>query len=229
MSARPVTRGQMVATVALASVAWLAMAVAGLFWFKGQWLAALHVQDQALGLSLPTGLRASADVHSSIHTRLKASPRILVPLDQMVTVSMSQELVGTTHLTATVPIDTEVSYAAQVPVKTEVTMEVPIISWLPSMTVTLPLAFSVPVKVSVPFKTNMPVSLDIKAVARVPHALRLPLKGTMDLIVPLNEPLQAEVLSRTQFELVAGIENMPVMISNTTLKMPLSHLSLQGW
>ncbi len=216
----------MVITVVLAAACWVAAVLAGVWWFRGHWLTAIQVHDQPLALSLPSGLLASADVHSTVHTLLKATPRIVVPLDQRVSVRLPGEIGGSTRIETTVPVDTEVSYAAEVPVKTEVTMDVPIVSWLPRMTVMLPLAFSVPVKVTVPFKTNLPIALDLQVIAAIPGALDLPLKTRLTLDVPLRQAIAAEVLSRTQFHLLSGIEYMPVMISETTLRMPLQDLSL---
>lgn len=227
MSARRLTRSQMVATVVLAAILWAVAALAGAWWFRQHWLSVVSVQDQALGLSLPRGLKAGADVRSTVHTTLKARPRVVVPLDQTVSVSLPETLQGATRIETAVPVDTEVSYAANVPVATEVTLKVPVVSWLPSMTVTLPLAFSVPVQVTVPFKANLPIALDLKVAASVPDALRLPLKTRMSLDVPLHQALAVQVLSRTQFELLAGIDQMPVTISQAALRMPLAHLSLQ--
>jgi hypothetical protein len=222
-----VTRRQMVVAVLLAAGLWLLAVSGGAWWVHQHWWGQAHITDQPVSLSLPDLMRASADVHSIIHTRLKSDVVVNVPLDQVVDVRVPDTLTGTTRIQTSVPVDTEVSYEANVPVETQVTAEVPVVSWLPSMTVTVPLAFSVPVHVTVPFKASVPLVLDLQATADLPDVLRLPVHARIPLTVPLNQPIEAEVVSRTQFELHGTDVGIPVTIADTLMRMPLSDLRFQ--
>lgn len=223
---RAVTRSQMVSTILLAAVLWLGGVMAAGLWLQAHWQGQVQLVEQAVALSLPDRMRASADVTSPVETRLKARPVVMVPLDQVVSVRVPDTITGSTRIEASVPIDTEVIYQADVPVNTEVTANVPVVSWLPSMTVTLPLAFTVPVHLTVPFKREIKVALDIQASADLPDELRLPVRTSLPLTVPLDQPVTAQVLSRTQFELRATEQGIPVTVVSTRLDMPLKNLQL---
>jgi hypothetical protein len=211
------------------ALAWLAGVAAAVWWGWQHWHSQAHVRNQPLSLSVPDQLMALAEVPTTVHTRLKATPVVDVPLDQIVVVKMPAQVSGSTRLDVSIPIDTVVQVAAEVPVSTQVRAEVPVVSWLPSLTVSLPIAVTVPVKLSVPFKRDVRVALDLSAQADMPQAMRLPVKTHFPLAVPLDQPLQTQVIGQTQFALRSGGEAIDVTLAEAWLNMPLKNLSLAPW
>ena len=200
--------------------------VVAFLYARAHWQVALSLQDQSMMLRLPKGMAAQADIHTPLRTRVDSQARVTVPLDQMLSVALAQPLSARVVINTTVPVDTVITYEAQIPVVTEADLQVPLTSWLPKMAVKMPVRFSVPVKLSVPIHLQAPVALDVLATAHMDEALQVPVHTTMRLKFPVRADLQADVISQAHFNLVGLQAPFALEVSSIRVVMPLQDI---GW
>ncbi len=210
---------------ALILTAWLTLMALGLWWLHDHWQGQAELRQLPVGVSLPAGIQAHADLTSTLHARLDMERHINFPVDQTMQVTVAGPLQARTTLKAEIPVATTVAFETAVPVSTEVQAEVPVVSWLPSMTVTLPVKFSVPFKVSLPVRLSLPVDLDLQVQVELPQALQVPVQTRIRARVPLRADLLAVVTRRAEFALDEGIADVPMLIERTRVKMPFKDVT----
>jgi hypothetical protein len=222
---RPVGWRTLWLVFAIVLTAWLALMAAGLWWLHEQWQGQAELRNLKLGVGLPAGIQAHADLASTLHTRLDMDRQINFPVDQTMQVTVQGPLQARTTIKAEIPVSTTVAFEADVPVSTEVQAEVPVVSWLPAMTVTLPVKVSVPFKMAVPVRLSFPVDLDLQVRAELPQALQVPVRTRIRARVPLHADLRAVVTRRAEFQLDEGIADVPMLIERTRVQMPFKDVS----
>ena len=218
---------------------WLILMTGLIWWVRGHWEALAVMRDIPVSLSLPSGMKASAQVHSVLHTRLDTVQSLDVPVDQWVHVQVVDRVNARAQVNTVVPISTTVAFAADIPVSTQVQAEVPVVSWLPAMTVKLPVSFVVPVRVSVPVKVDVPLDLDMQVRTDVPDPLKVPLKATFRTRIPIHADIHSQLTRQADFTLAQGIVAMPMVIESAALNLPFTDvrwelrdgwaLGLSGW
>lgn len=222
-------RRRHVALVYLVTVAlWAALAAAGALALWREWSSTMAVRDQPIRLLLPEGLTASAEISSRLHTRLQAAPRVVLPIDQMVKVDMGQTLSARATVRTIVPVQTDFRFAQIIPVSTEVSAEVPVVSWLPAMSVKLPVRVDVPVDVTVPIRLQLPLALDLQARGRLAGPLTVPVRTKLDMRIPITAAVEGEVTSRADFRLLAPVPPMDLRLSEARIGLPLRDLQLHA-
>jgi hypothetical protein len=224
---RPVGWRTLLGVSALILSVWLALMSAGMWWMHERWQALVALNQLPVGVSLPKGIAANALVASTLHTRLDMDARISLPVDQIMRVTVQGLIQAHTIVRADIPVATTVSFEAEVPVVTEVQAQVPVLSWLPAMTVNLPASVMVPLKVSVPVRLNYPVTLDLNVTAEIPQALQVPVHTRVHATVPLHADLLATVTRQAEFRLDEAVNDVPMMIERTQVKLPFRDVSWQ--
>lgn len=204
---------------------WLASMVSLLWWWRDHWQGMALIEGLQLTLDVPTGLQAMAEVHSTVHTRLDLNPRVAVPIDQTLQVVVAGPIEAQTRLQAVVPVQTEVAFEALIPVQTQVQAKVPVVSWLPAMTVNLPVAFDVPVKVKVPVSAALPLDLNLAVRTEVPGPLTVPLKTVVHTRVPVQGDLRARVTREASFALDHGLQALPLVVTRSLMHLPFKDVS----
>jgi hypothetical protein len=222
---RPVGWRTLWAVASLILVIWLGLMSAGLWWLHEQWQGQAELRNLNLGVGLPAGIQAHADLTSTLHSRLDMVRQIDFPVDQTMQVTVQGPLQARTTVKADIPVVTTVAFEADVPVSTEVQAEVPVVSWLPSMTVMLPVKVLLPFKVSLPVRLSFPVDLDLQVSAELPQALQVPVRTRIRARVPLHADLRAVVTRRAEFQLDEGIADVPMLIERTRVQMPFKDVS----
>lgn len=222
---RPVGWRTLLGVSALILSAWLALMSAGLWWMHERWQALVALKQLPVGVSLPEGIAAHAQVASTLHARLDMNKRISLPIDQTMRVTVQGPIQAHTTARADIPVAATVAFETEVPVVTEVQAQVPVLSWLPAMTVNLPVNVMVPLKVSVPVRLNYPVALDLNVSAQVPEALQVPVRTRVHATVPLHADLLATVTRQAEFRLDEAIHDVPMLIEQTQVKLPFKDVS----
>ncbi len=223
---RPVSWPQLVVVALSVALIWLGLMATAWVYLRDHWQLALSVHDQPVMLRLPKGMAARADIHTPLRTRLDTQAHVAVPLDQMLRVALAQPVSAHALIKTTLPIDTVIRYEAEIPVVTEVDLLVPLTTWLPKMTVKVPVRFSVPVKMAVPVHLQVPLVLDVLATGQMTDALQVPLRTTMRVKFPVHADLQAEILSQAHFNLLGLQEPFALNLESIRLVMPLQDI---GW
>jgi hypothetical protein len=224
---RPVGWRTLLLVSALILAAWSALMSAGVWWLHERWQAQAALSQLPVGVSLPKGINAHALVESSLHTRLDRDARINLPIDQVMRVTVQGPIQAHTTVRAEIPVATTVAFETDVPVVTEVQAQVPVLSWLPAMTVNLPVNVTVPLKLSVPVRLNHPVVLDLNVSAELPQALEVPVHTRVHATVPLHANLQATVTRQAEFRLDEAINDVPMLIEHTQVKLPFRDVTWQ--
>jgi hypothetical protein len=223
---RQVSRRQLWVVLAGAMALWGVLLGAGALWAYQYMEGVAEFHDQRLTLHLPDLMHASADLNSTIHTRLDTELTLRVPIDQTLVVELPHQIQGQSQLNVDVPIDTEIAHQFVVDIQTDIDTQVSVAAWLPDVSVKFPLRLSVPVSLRVPVKTRVPLSLNLQAQARLPASVRVPVKTAVDILLPVHQPLQIEATSRAHFSLHATDRGMPVELTQTQLHLPLTQLQL---
>lgn len=205
---------------------WAALAGSGALVLYRGWVSSMAVHDQPVRLFLPDQLTASAEIASRLHSRLQAAPRVVLPIDQAVKVDLGQELSARATVRTVVPVETDVRFRQAIPVSTEVSAEVPVVSWLPAMSVKLPVRVEVPVDVTVPVRLSLPLALDLQARGRLAGPLSVPVRTKLDMRIPISAEVEGEVTSRADFRLLAPVPAMDLRLLETRIGLPLSDLEL---
>ena len=204
---------------------WLALMVSLLWWWRDHWQGMALIDNLSLTLDVPAGLQAQAEVHSTLHTRLDIRPRVAVPIDQTLQVVVAGPIRAHTRLQAVVPVRTTVAFDTVIPVRTQVQARVPVVSWLPAMTVNLPVAFDVPVKVNVPVDTQVPLDLDLAVDTELPQSLTVPLKTVVHATVPIQADLRAQMTREANFQLAQGLPGLPLVVARSLMHLPFKDVS----
>lgn len=218
---RPVRRRDVLLVMLVAALLWMAM-VAGAAWhLREHWQSVVALRHQPIILRLPAGMPARAEVHTPLLTRLDLQSKVAAPIDQVVGVQLMNTLNAQAVVSTVVPVDTSIRFEQDIPVSTEVEMKIPVVSWLPAMNVVVPLTFNVPVQMTVPIKVQVPVALDVKVTAQLAETVKVPVRTTMNLTVPVHANLRAEVLSVADFKLVGLQESFELNIDQAEVRTPL--------
>lgn len=223
---RPVTRRALLLVSLLTALLWLALVVVGFLHVRREWVTVLEMRQQPVQLRLPSGLAASAEVAEPVSTRLEATQHLKLPLNQEVRVQVQNNLKAHAVVDTVVPVHTVVNFEGDIPVDTTVNAEVPVVSWWPSFTVTIPVKVVVPVKVSVPVSAQVPLALALDVAGELSGPLRVPVKTVIDTQVALRANVRAHVSSRTDFSLLAPVEPFAVDIRHARLQLPMADF---GW
>ncbi|MGH6648121.1 hypothetical protein [Aquabacterium sp.] len=218
---RPVRRRDVVLVMLGAALLWTAL-VAGAAWqVREHWQSVVTLRHQSLTLRLPTGMPARAEVHTPLFTRLDFQSRVAAPIDQVVGVQLMNTLNARATINTTLPVSTNISFDQDIPVSTEVEMKIPVVSWLPAMNVLVPITFSVPVHLTVPIKVQVPLALDVKVTGQLAEVLKVPVRATMHLAVPVHAKLRADVLNLAEFTLVGLQKPFDLRIEEAVVRTPL--------
>lgn len=223
---RPVTRRALLLVSLLTALLWLALVVTGFFYVRREWVTVLEMREQPVQLRLPAGLAARAEVVEPVSTHLQAMQHLKLPLDQEVRVQVQNNLKARAVVNTVVPVNTVVNFEGDIPVDTTVSAEVPVVSWWPSFTVTIPVKVVVPVKVAVPVSAQVPLALDLEVAGELAGPLRVHLKTVLDTRVALRAHVRARVSSRTDFSLLSPMEPFGVDIRHARLQVPMTDF---GW
>lgn len=218
---RPVRRRHVVLVLVGAAVLWLAAMLAAAWHLREHWQSVVTLRHQTVTLRLPTGMPARAEVHTPLFTRLDLQSKVAAPIDQEVSVQLMNTLNARAVINTTVPVETTVDFQQDIPVSTEVEMKIPVVSWLPAMNVKVPVAFSVPVHMVVPVKVRVPVALDVKVRGQVSEALKVPVRTTVHVTVPVRAKLRADVLNLADFNLVGLQQPFELRIEQAEVHTPL--------
>lgn len=223
---RPVRRRDVVMVMLGAALLWSTLVAVGAWQVREHWQSAVSLRHQPLTLRLPSGMPALAEVHTPLLTRLDLQSRVAAPIDQVVGVQLMNTLNAQAVINTVVPVSTSVHFEEDIPVSTEVEMKIPVVSWLPAMNVVVPISFSVPVRMTVPIKVQVPVALDVTVTGRVADPVKVPVRTTMNLSVPVHAKLRADVLNVAEFNLVGLQAPFALSIEQADVILPLRDI---GW
>lgn len=224
---RQVSRRQLWMILAGSTLLWFAaIGVAGL-WMYHHAVGVAAFRQQALHLRLPSQMHASADINSSLYTRMDTKLALNVPIDQTLLVELPGLIKGESQLDVVVPVKADISHAFVVDVKTHIDTRVSIAAWLPDIRVQFPLAMAVPVSLQIPVDAQVPLSLSLQVQAHMPASVEVPVKTAINIALPIHQVLETDATSRAHFALHALDKGLPVELVHAQLHMPLSHLQLR--
>jgi hypothetical protein len=221
---RPVRRSHLLWVSALAVLVWLAVVSLAAWQGYGLLVARMWVRQQPVRLQLPANLPMQAQLQSAIYTQINSGAMLAVPVRQRLSVQVPNELAAQSRVTAVVPVDTVFRYRAQIAVSTQVEALVPIVSWLPSLRVQVPLKTTVPVDVEVPVRAQLPINALVKARGRLAKPIEVDLDTTLRVKVPIRTPLVAQVRSQLDFTLQPPLPVVSMDIESTLLQVPLQDI-----
>lgn len=224
---RPVRPAALVVVGAAVLLVWGGLLVAATLYVYARWDALVDLHQQPVTLRLPDGLEAWAEVSAPLHTKLALSPRVVVPVQQTLAVELSDSLHARTRLKTSVPVETVVHVEHTVPVRTTLRLSVPVLSWLPSFDVAVPLTLDLPVKLDVPIKLDVPLNLDVLATGQLTAPLKVPLDLRLPLRPEVRGDIQASVSGRMAFRLLGAMPPMPLVIEQAHLSLPFSQPRLR--
>ena len=223
---RPVRQRHVVMVMGGTTLVWSA-AVGIMAWqVLTHWQSLVSLRHQPVTLRLPTGMPGRAEITTPLFTRLDLKSRVAVPIDQVVSVQLMNKLNARTVIKAEVPVETSVTFDEDIPVSTEVEMKIPVVSWLPAMNVRVPVMFKVPVHLKVPINVRIPLALDVKVSGDVSQPLKVPVRTTLQLTVPVHAKLEAQVLNRADFNLVGLQAPFELRVEQAQVRVPLRDI---GW
>ncbi|HET8705771.1 MAG TPA: hypothetical protein VFM46_05650 [Pseudomonadales bacterium] len=223
---RPVHTRDLVSLLAAATVTWLLIVSAELYFIWPHVGFRVDLHDQLMDLRLPDNMQGSGTVRSQIPVQLRIDKPIELPIDQVVSVSVKNAMPARVKMSAVVPVHTSVSFKQTIPVETELHMMVPIRSWLPPVPATLPVKLNVPVDIQLPIDLQFPFNIDNLAVATMPEPIQVPLKTTFKSVVKVDQFVKADVLGESQFTLLTPLSAVPVRIEKASLNFSLADF---GW
>ena len=222
---RPVRPAALLAVSAATVLLWLGAMVWGGWTLYRHWEARVWLRNQALGISLPQGLQAHADIQTRVETRLDAVHVARVPFRQEVSVQIPQALQARAQVRTTVPVDTQFTYQADIPVSAVLDTEVPLVSWLPRLKVQVPVSTVVPVRLTVPIRAQLPLVLDVRATGRLKGPLRVPVDTVFAIRAPVRASLAPQVQSRMAFTLLETSPVIPLFLEGSQVRLPLRDVS----
>jgi hypothetical protein len=222
---RPVKRRHVWLVLGGTALLWSVGVAVGTWQVLAHWHAAAPLRNQPVRLSLPPGLKAQADIDSVIRTRLDIRPRIDVPFDQIVKVSIDQTLNARSTVRTMLPVRTSVHFKGDIPVSTQVALDVPVVSWLPRFKVSLPVVTTVPVDIIVPVDVTVPLVLDMPVQGRLAGTLALPVRTRLAMTLPVRGEVQGRIVNRTDFTLLTSDQAFALDIREALITLPLARVS----
>ncbi|RZL11067.1 MAG: hypothetical protein EOP40_04040 [Rubrivivax sp.] len=222
---RPVKRRHVWLVLGGTALLWSGVVAVGAWQVLSHWHAAAPLRDLPVQLSLPAGVKAQADIGSVIRTRLDIRPRIDVPFDQIVKVSIDQTLNARSTVRTVLPVRTSVHFKGDIPVDTVVQLDVPVVSWLPRFKVTLPVVATIPVDLTIPVDVTVPLVLDMPVQGRLAGTLALPVRTRLAMNLPVRGELQGRIVNRADFTLLTSDQAFALDIRQALITLPLGSVS----
>lgn len=207
---RPVTWKMLVLTAALL-ILLMSASAAGIVWWVWENMAArvvLHEQDALV--RLPESLAVQATVGQQVQVSIDTVLPITVPIDQVLTIPITQAL------PVRVSIDTQVPIALDVPVRQSIRVDQVVEVDGQVATRVLGIAMTVPVKGRIPVKADVPIDVVIPVRHTVPVVL------ITDATVRLRDPLRAHVQAqiKTQVPIRESLSLPVTRPVHATLRFP---------
>ena len=224
---RPISLRSLLVVGGLVLIAWLVLMLVAVGLVYTQLDARMDLHEQPVTLRLPAGLQARAEVRQPVLTRIDMRPRASVPVQQRLRAQVDDALSMRANLDATVLVDTVVQVEQVVPVKTELHMQVPLVGWLPSFDVSLPVTLNLPLKAAVPVRAQVPVRLDTLVSGQLSAPLEVPLDAVFRLRPEIHEALRTEVLGQMDFVIKDAMPPMPLTIERARLLVPFDVPSIR--
>lgn len=202
----------------------------------GWWLfrhvdARVLLANQPAMVSLPNPMRVRADVLDDLDVMIDGDIATTVPVDQVLTVPITDTLRVMATMDSDVPIRMTVPIRDSIPVDQIVHVDTRVKVDILGQTLTLPVRGDIPVKTSVPVSLDVPVDQVVRIRFTAPtevsikDAVTVPLKADIAAVVPIHSEMKVPVRSTLRADVkVEG--PLQVVIVRSDLQLPLRKLAL---
>lgn len=217
---RPVSLPSLLIVGGVVLVVWLALMLCTAWFVYTQLDARMDLSGQPVGLRLPAGLQARAEVQQPLLTRIDLRPTVSVPVRQRLQARVDDSLSMRVQLATDVPVDTVVQVDQVVAVQTELSMKVPLVGWLPAFDVTLPVTLNLPLKAEVPVRARVPLRFDALVSGELRAPIEVPLDEVFRLRPEVHAGVRAQVRGQMDFVVEDAMPAMPLTIERARLLVP---------
>lgn len=200
--------------------AWLALMLGAAWFVYTQLDARMALREQAVGLRLPPGLRATAEVSHPLRSDVSLKPSITVHVKQRLHARVDDTLLTRATLEANLPVRTVVKVDQVVPVRTVLRMQVPVVSWLPAFDVDLPITLNLPVQAEVPLHADVPVRLEALVSGQLTGPVEAPVDQVFRLRPEVRGAIEAEVQGKMDFVVHDAIPPLLMTLEQANLLVP---------
>lgn len=200
--------------------AWLALMLGAAWFVYTQLDARMALREQAVGLRLPPGLRAIAEVSHPLRSDVSLKPSITVHVKQRLHARVDDTLLTRATLEANLPVRTVVKVDQVVPVRTVLRMQVPVVSWLPAFDVDLPITLNLPVQAEVPLHADVPVRLEALVSGQLTGPVEAPVDQVFRLRPEVRGAIEAEVQGKMDFVVHDAIPPLLMTLEQANLLVP---------
>lgn len=202
----------------------------------GWWLfrhvdARVLLANQPATVSLPNPMRVRADVLDDLDVMIDGDIATTVPIDQVLTVPITDTLRVMATMDSDVPIRMTVPIRDSIPVDQVVHVDTRVKVDILGQTLTLPVRGDIPVKTSVPVSLDVPVDQVVRIRFTAPtevsikDAVTVPLKADISAVVPIHSEMKVPVRSTLRADVkVEG--PLQAVIVRSDLQLPLRKLAL---
>lgn len=217
-----------------ASLVLLAAMVGG--GLAGWWLfrhvdARVLLANQPATVSLPQPMRVRAEVLDALEVMIEGDIAATVPVDQVLTVPVTDTLRVMATMDSDVPIRMTVPIRDSIPVDQVVHVDTQVKVDILGQTLTLPVRGDIPVKTRVPVSLDVPVDQMVRirftapTEVRIKDAVTVPLKADIAAVVPIRSEMKVPL--RAPLRADVSVEGpLQAVIVRSDLQLPLRKLAL---
>lgn len=226
-----ISRGMLAASAGLILLGAMAGGALIGWWLFNHMDAHLLLQDQAVTIRLPKPVQVQAEVPQGLDVLLHGKLATTVPIDQSITVPISDTLHVVADFDHDVPIKMTVPIHQSIPVDQVIHVDSKVDVVVLGHTIRLPVKGDIPVMAQVPVSLDVPVDQSVRLRfsapidARLNQSLHVPVKTNVSTTIALSGQLHVPVQSAIQASVtIAG--PLDAVLTHADLKLPLHTLSL---
>ncbi len=195
--------------------------------------ARLLLSNQPAKITIDEKLQVTARALDNLNIRLDDTIQTKVPVNQIITVPVKEQLNVVADFDGTIPIKMDVKVRDQIVLDQVLDLNAVIDAELLGDKLKLPIRGKVPVKAIVPVSLDIPVNQPVRLKfsapvgVRVQQALTVPLVTVIDAAIPIQADLSVPVRSDIPAEAVFTRDPIDATIVESDLRLPLRTLRLE--
>jgi hypothetical protein len=195
--------------------------------------ARLLLSNQPAKITIDEALKVNARALDNLNIRLDDTIHTKVPVDQIITVPVKEQLNVIADFDGTIPIRMNVAVRDKIVLDQVLDLNAVIDAEILGDKLKLPIRGKVPVKAIVPVSLDIPVDQPVRLKfsapvgVRVQQALTVPLKTVIDADIPIQADLSVPVKSDIPAEATLRPGPLSATIVEADLRLPLRTLRLE--
>lgn len=192
----------------------------------------IRLQDQPAVLRLPPQLVVSTQAAEKADIGLQGNIKVAVPFkNPALPLRLKGAYRADLSLDTKVPLKMTIHYHGSIPVTTTVSFDSNtgiVYKWLPHFPLKgkIPVKIQIPVDLAVPVDTHIRFQYDGPVVVGFNQLVHAPVDTVLNTVLHLDKEVEAPITNTFRARLIPDNRDLPIILNDTTLKLPLRDLKL---